>query len=472
MRIRRLYTFFTVSALLAAAGLARAGCASGGITFASQSDVDVANCTFVNGDVVISATAPGNITFNDLKRINGSLIVQGCGDATCSRISGISSTNLTTINGRLQVSSVPSLKTITLPGLQRVDHDLLLQELPELNWVNMTGLKRAGSLKLYSAPKLITAQIGVKGASFDPNIGLKNITGNLTGSADAVVELRNVGLRDLDGILDFWSARRLLIDSLPNLNVQMIKFLNVDEMRVVGNDNLTLRFWESNLNEPNSPGPVINRLVVSNIRSLSPCLQPVVHEFLAFNNSAMEYLYFNFDQLNHIEIRNNPRLKKLVSWAPLNRFWRDIYIHDNPLLSLKRFPGPREPGDNVSETYCRDIAKLRRDQWAWFPNTFDNLVIAADIDNSFFNETFTNLWLNTTSPSETKPKVVDRFEVNSTNKTFDCSALDILRTQKGAFPGRYSCQGQTLPAGIAVPSLEGSMRMALGAAFMAAVLLY
>lgn len=470
--MRRSYTVFAVSALLAAAGLARADCASGGITFASQSDVDIANCTFVNGDVVISATAPGNITFNNLKRINGSLIVQGCGDATCSRILGISSTNLTTVNGRLQVSSVPSLKSITLPGLQRVDHDLLLQDLPELTKVNLGGLKRVGSFKLYSALKLVTAQIGVRGASFDPDIGLKNITGNLTGAADAVVELRSVGLRDLDGILDFWSARRLLIDSLPNLDVQMIKLLNVDEMRVIGNNNLTLRFWESNLNEPNTPGPTIDRLVVSNIRSVSPCLQPVVHEFLAFNNSAMEYLYFNFDQLNRIEIRDNPRLKKVVSWAPLNRFWRDVYIHDNPVLSLKRFPGPREPGDNVSEVYCNDLSKTHRDQWAWFPNTFDNLVIAADIDNSFFNETFTSLWLNTSSPSDTKPKVVDRFEVNSTNSTFDCSGLDILRTEKGAFPGRYSCQGQTLPAGIAAPSLEGSMRMALGAAFIAAILLH
>lgn len=470
--MRRSYTVFAVSALLTAAGLARADCDSGGITFTSQSDIDTANCTFVNGDVVISATAPGNITFNNLTTINGSLIVQGCGDATCSRILGISSTNLTTVEGRLQISSVPSLQSITLPGLRRVNHDLILDELPELTKVNLGGIKRVGSLKLSSALKLITATIGSRGYSFDPNVGLKNITGNLTGSADAVVEVRNVGLRDMDGILDFWSARRLVIENLPNLNVQMIKVLNLDEMRVVGNDNLTLRFWEANLNEPNTPGPIINRLLVSGVRNLSPCLQPVVHEFYAFNNSAMEYLYFNFDQLNRIEIRDNPRLKKIVSWASLNRFWRNVYIHDNPALSLTRFPGPREPGDNVSEVYCNDLSKAHRDQWAWFPNTFDNLVINADIDNSFFNETFTNLWLNTTSPSESKPKVVDRFEVSSTNSTFDCSALDILRTQKGAFPGRYSCQGQTLPAGIGVPSIEGSMRMALGAAFMAATLLY
>jgi hypothetical protein len=44
-------------------------------------------------------------------------------------------------------------------------------------------------------------------------------------------------------------------------------------------------------------------------------------------------------------------------------------------------------------------------------------------------------------------KVTREFIINSTDQGFDCTQLDRLRSVRGAFPGEYSCQGKTLPAG-------------------------
>lgn len=472
-RMRRPYTIFAASATAVVACFllqpALAVECDRSVTFSNQGDVFEANCSSVTGDVVIPATAVGNITFDGLFNVKGDLRVDSCNGDGCSTVLGVSSSNLTQIGGRLYIEGVPSLQSVTLPGLRKVAGDIHLLQLESLNQLNLVGINNIGSFHLVSAPKLLTASIGVAlGISTDPTVGLKNITGEATGASEAEVELRDVGLSTLNGLIDFWDAKRLTIDSLPNLQRQTIRVRNVEEVRIVGNDNMTVYFWEQDVIE-GTPGPNITKLHVSGIRHISPCLQPVVHEFVADNNPGLEYLHFNFDRLARVEVHDNPNLKKMVSWAKLNRFWKDINIHDNPKLALSQFP-VRAPDDNLTAYDCPSFYNAFRDQWAWFPNTFTSVVISADIDNTFFNATFTGLYLNSSGPGTTKPKVVDKFVVRSSNATFDCDDLNLLRSEKGAFPGTYSCQGETVPAGLGA-SLELPMRVALVAAALASVLL-
>ncbi|TLS30183.1 hypothetical protein PpBr36_03865 [Pyricularia pennisetigena] len=436
--------------------------------FENQADVDKANCSSVTGDVVIPATATGVITFNDLLNIQGEFRVDSCKGDGCSLV-GISSRNLTRIGGRLYIEGASRLQSVKLPGLRKVRGDLHLLDLPSLNELDLVSINNVGSFHLVSAPKLLQAKIGLgRGISTDPDVGLKNITGEATGAGEAVVEVRNVGLSNLNGLIDFWDAKRLIVENLPNLHRQTFRVRNVEEMRVVGNDNMTLYFWEENLMEE-TPGPNITRLHVSGIRHISPCLHPVVHEFIADNNPRLEYLHFNFEKLARLDVHDNPNLKKMVSWAKLNRFWKDIHIQDNPQLRLSQFPA-RAPDDNLTAYDCPAFYNAFRDQWAWFPNVFNSVVISADIDNTFFNETWTSLYLDSSGPGTTKPKVMDAFVVKSSNDTFNCQDLNLLRTEKGAFPGTYSCQGETLPAGSGV-SLEAPMRVALVIAAMIGALL-
>ncbi|KAI6357807.1 hypothetical protein MCOR25_007558 [Pyricularia grisea] len=470
VRMRRLYTIFAASAVVATSffsSVLAAEC-DRSLNFENQADVDQANCSSVTGDVVIPSTATGVITFNDLLHIQGELRVDSCKGDGCSLV-GISSRNLTTIGGRLYMEGVPSLQSVTLPGLRKVRGDLHLLDLPSLNELNLVSINNVGSFHLVNAPKLLQAKIGVaRGISTDPDVGLKNITGEATGAGEAEVEVRNVGLSSLNGLIDFWDAKKLTIENLPNLHRQTFRVRNVEEMRVVGNDNMTLYFWEQDLMD-GTPGPNITRLHVSGIRHISPCLHPVVHELVADNNPRLEYLHFNFEKLARLDVHDNPNLKKMVSWAKLNRFWTDIHIHDNPQLRLSQFPD-RAPDDNLTAYDCPAFYNAFRDQWAWFPNVFNNVVISADIDNTFFNATWTSLYLNSSGPGTTKPKVMDAFVVKSSNNTFNCEDLNLLRTEKGAFPGTYSCQGETLPAGLGV-SLEIPIRVALVSAVLIGALL-
>ncbi|EHA53344.1 hypothetical protein MGG_13907 [Pyricularia oryzae 70-15] len=470
-RMRRSYTIFAASAVVATclfSSVLAAEC-DRSLKFETQADVDKANCSSITGDVVIPATATGVITFDDLLNIQGDLRVDACQGNGCALV-GISSRNLTRVDGRLYMEGVPSLQSVKLPGLRKVRGDLYLLDLPSLNELNLVSINNVGSFHLVNAPKLLQAKIGVaRGISTDPDVGLKNITGEATGAGEAEVEVRNVGLSNLNGLIDFWDAKKLTIENLPNLHRQTFRVRNVEEMRVIGNDNMTLYFWEQDMME-GTPGPNITRLHVSGIRHISPCLHPVVHEFVADNNPRLEYLHFNFEKLARLDVHDNPNLKKMVSWAKLNRFWKDIHIHDNPQLRLSQFP-ERAPDDNLTAYDCPAFYNAFRDQWAWFPNVFNNVVISADIDNSFFNATWTSLYLDSSGPGTIKPKVMDAFVVNSSNDTFNCQDLNLLRTEKGAFPGTYSCQGETPPAGLGV-SLEAPMRVALvSAAIIGALLL-
>ncbi|KAF7557022.1 hypothetical protein G7046_g6152 [Stylonectria norvegica] len=432
-----------LSILLSCAHLTAAGnCPDGStVTIKSQEDAnEFKTCRTFKGDIVISKDAIGDIALEGPVNIVGKVYTNSNSSEESSGLLAFSTDTIETITGDLEISSLGGLKNVSLTNLRTVGGALRLNNLPMLTGLHLEGINSVASFHLISTPNLLNANIGSQVVRNDPEVGLKHITSETT----PIIEIKNVGLNDLTGLMDVWNASMFILEDVPNLDHTILITDHVQEMRIHGNGNLTLEMWERLLDGFNQP--VIETLNITGVKHISPCLWPDVYEFIAINNTV-EYLHFGFKNVQRLEIRDNPYMKTLVPFNGQNLWeWNltDILIKDNPLLTLERHP-PRAKDDNLTVLECPFMFNHSTDAWEWYPFHMNTIVVNASVQDNFF-QSFIDLWGQTTfKVDNTVPAVFREFNVTSTDLSFSCSQLDRLRTITGAFPGEYSCQGHSLP---------------------------
>ncbi|KAK7421461.1 hypothetical protein QQX98_002160 [Neonectria punicea] len=347
-------------------------------TINSQEEADqLSKCRTFKGDIVISGDAVGNLTLEGPVKIDGKVYTDSDSSGATSRLSAISSDTIESITGDLNISSLGELKSISLPSLSLVGGALTISKLPELVDLHLEDINSVASFRLISAPKLLDAEIGLPLLAEDLDVGLKHITDE----TDAVIEVRDVGLEGLGGLMNFWNASTFILEDMPNLDEALLLALRIGQARISGNGKLKLFMSEKSVG---SVQPVLETLNITGVRHISPCLWPDVHEFAAVNTTA-EYLHFGFKQVRRLEIRDNPYMKTLVPWNG-NNLWEwnltDVLIQNNPLLSLKQYPR-RANNDSLTELDCPFMYENNEDAWTWYPFHMNTVVINASIDNTF-----------------------------------------------------------------------------------------
>jgi hypothetical protein len=364
--------------------LAALSCDTGGtnatIYISSQQDATVlsSSCSTWNGDIsIIAADITGNITLDGLVTIQGSLYINGTGQVT-----GLSSQTLKTISGNLTIDSVPSLKSIELPALATVGGPVRFSRLDSLVTVNLAALNAVDSLFLISLPRLPMVKI-FQGEAYGTTMGLHNITN----PTDPRVEIIDVGLTELGGLVDTYDANALVISGVPQLNHATVFTGHIKTVQINGNGNLTFSLVDiSYQNGSRTAHPLIETLNITGVKHVNPCEASTVHEFIAINNTV-QYLHFDFFGLRRLEIRDNPDLKMLLprNGADLSQ-WElsDVLITGNPLLQLTEFPVRSPDDDDLTKSGCLDVYSSRwKDTWKWYPFHMNTTVISANIDNTF-----------------------------------------------------------------------------------------
>ncbi|KAH8690219.1 hypothetical protein BGW36DRAFT_433170 [Talaromyces proteolyticus] len=368
--------------------MAGASCPDATITITTQTDADkLGQCQTFDGDIVLTPTIKEDITLRGIQKINGALYT-GPGTDTADKPTNaqftLSSNTLTSISGNLTLSSMPGLYGLFLPNLTTVGGPVTMSELPVLANLSLQSINSVGNIRIISAPKLVNATMGSKTVTTDPTIGLKHITD----PTDATIEVRNVGLSNVDGLIDLYNASNLILKDLPNLNSVILRTGNIDQVEIQGNNDLTVYTWEGSI-FTDTPQPIIGTLNISGVKQVDPCLWPDVHNFIAVNNS-IEYLHFGFKSLQRIEVRDNPNLRRFLPWngpdfATINVWlWNltDLIIKDNPLLTLQH-SFPRAANDTLTAQQCPFMFREQKDDWYWWPFHMQSLVIDANIDNTY-----------------------------------------------------------------------------------------
>ena len=346
----------------------------------SQEDADtLGKCDRFNGDVGISPAAPGNITIDGLTEIRGKLFTADAGGKSAA-LSGVTCETLRTVDGGLSITNINTLQSISLPELFTVSGPLEISNLPALTDLQLQKINSVANFKLISAPNLLKMSVGAELVDIDPTVGLKH----LTSQSDPSIQIRDVGIDQLSGVVDFWNASLFELAELPNLQSMLLILHHADEVRIQGNGNLTIHMMEEGWSD--APQPVMEKLYITGVKHISPCLWPDVHEFVAVNNTA-KYLHFGFHAVQRLEIRDNPNMKTLIPWNGQNLYeWNltDVLITGNPELTLQQFPH-RRPDDNLTAYDCPFMYGENTDQWQWYPFHMNNVVIDANIDNTFLS---------------------------------------------------------------------------------------
>ncbi|SPO07086.1 uncharacterized protein DNG_09780 [Cephalotrichum gorgonifer] len=416
---------------------------SGTATISSQSDADsISDCNTFDGDVTFAPDASGDISLGDLRVIKGDLSASG----SDSGLTGISAAKLTDINGDLTISSLRGLASINFPSLRLVGGPVSVSDLPFLTSLNVPEINSIGSLSLTTAPLLTDLNFGTFPATDDLSVGLRHITGS-----SATVTIKSIGASDITPIFGSWNASKVEVADMRNLDSMILLVGNVDDFRISGNGNLSLHMgqkgWSGDVQ------PVINRLSISGVVHVAPCLYPDVHEFVVEDNTV-EYLHFGLMALRKLEVRRNPNLRYLVPFNGDSRFdWNltDVVIEENPVLRLVETPKRAENDTRTSEN-CPYMWGDENEPFVWFSEELHNVIVSGNVDNSFFTSLI-GPWLDGAGghvyegPNHGPARITEKLSISSTDESFDCTDFNTLRSGWGAIPGEYSCQGKTIPAG-------------------------
>ena len=351
-----------------------------GFTIASQADADVlSKCSEYTGDVLIASKAHGNITIDGLVTLHGRLSTAPSDSIeSATKLIGFSSKTIETIDGDLSITNLKGLELLDLPALTTVGGDVRLQSLPALVNVHLEQINSVASLSLVSLPGLRSPSIGLDHLTEGSSRGLKHITS----TSDPKVEVRDVGFVDLGGIMDNWNASLFSLEDAPNLNELLIIVGRVGEVRIRGNGNLTLHMPEKGW--VGDVVPVMEKLSITGIKHISPCLHPEVWDFVAINNTV-KYLRFGFKGVRRLEIRDNPNMKRLLPFNGQNLWeWNlsTMVVQDNPLLELVEYPS-RAADDILTLGDCPYMFNNTKDQWQWYPFSMETISINARVENSF-----------------------------------------------------------------------------------------
>lgn len=137
----------------------------------------------MQGDVLISPDASGEINLDGVTTIQGRLTIQDCGSGCDSGLTKISSSTLQSVGGGLQIANAKGLKEISFPALREAQGNVSFWDLPALETLDISALDSVEGLDVGAVPQLY--YLGLPPAAF----GNVNISGN----GNLVVGLSNNG---------------------------------------------------------------------------------------------------------------------------------------------------------------------------------------------------------------------------------------------------------------------------------------
>jgi hypothetical protein len=196
----------------------------GTATITSQFDADLLRsaCPTVTGDVILAANAAGSITLDGIQIIEGSLVSDAC-SGSCSSLTSLISSTLTTVSRNISLQGLSGLTTIFLPQLQVVGAELYLDTLPVLQNLSTPVLVSVGQVHLVAAPSL----------TFINLTQIQNVTGQ-----NPSVLVSGVASDNLQGFNVNSNLSSFILRDCPNLKDFGLSTPQIDYIEIAGNGSL------------------------------------------------------------------------------------------------------------------------------------------------------------------------------------------------------------------------------------------
>ncbi|KAF9887897.1 hypothetical protein FE257_009557 [Aspergillus nanangensis] len=233
---------YALPALLATQAVFAADCGDGdSIKIENQSDADgYSTCKTLKGDVEVSEHYSGDLNFQSVEEIDGSLNIDGAANMT-----SLSAPNLESISETFQLNGLTTLASLSFGSLTTVK-SIKWTALPNLQTLDFTkGVTEAGSVAITN-----TGLTNLDGISLK-TVGTFDITEN--------VQLKTVNVNNLKnatGLINFAGNMDTLEIELPNLvGGTNMTFRNVSSVSIPSLKELSgqLGFWGDSFQSFSAP---------------------------------------------------------------------------------------------------------------------------------------------------------------------------------------------------------------------------
>ncbi|KAF2965811.1 hypothetical protein GQX73_g7769 [Xylaria multiplex] len=413
-------------------------------------------CTNITGDLVLGSEASGEIILDGITNIFGSL--RNDGD---SAITSISSSTLSAIWVNAAFQGLSSLQSIAFPNLITVgtpDQDrgiiangsVVLEDLPALETTNLEGLTNIGEYHVIALPKWTEDECGL----YERDIQ--------TSQGPSVIEIRDVAFQG------------------PYGPCVLITQTNVDSITISGYAHPTISLYQNSTKSISITGDgnssvklgtaFIGSAAISGTSSLTvDVVTKNAIDELEVRNSTFEFIdqYLReYHPIRALVIDNNPNLTKFPNYELSWFDWTVVSPEAGPIYDSIELRGVPSLYLHPNSTHLTNDTNvdgfLNKDWYNGYCTTgracmanMTSVIIDGNITNDFFEDFIFAFWSNASrksfwSDAENKidiryhGRVWERFEINSTDPTFNCARIDRLR-DVGLFPGEYSCNGKTVP---------------------------
>ncbi|KAI0537055.1 hypothetical protein GGR58DRAFT_527693 [Xylaria digitata] len=395
-------------------------------------------CANITGDLVLGSEASREIILDGITNIFGSL--RNDGD---SAITSISSSTLSAIWVNATFRGLSSLQSITFPNLIAVgtlsqDRSILangsvvLEDLPALETTSLESLTNLGEYRVIALPKWTEDECG----PYERD--------NQTSRGPSAIEIRDVAFKG------------------PHGPCVLSAQTNVDSITISGYTHPTISLYQNSTKSIAITGNGISSLTVN-------VLTENTIDELEVRNSTFEFIdqYLReYHPIRALVIDNNPNLTKFPNYELSWFDWTVVSPRSGPIYDTIELRGVPSLYLRPKSTHLTNDTNvdgyLNKDWYNGYCTTgsacmanMTSVIIDGNITNDFFEDFIFAFWSNASrksfwSDAENKidirhhGRVWERFEINSTDPTFNCARMDRLR-DVGLFPGEYSCNGKTVP---------------------------
>ncbi|KAI1881557.1 hypothetical protein JX265_000383 [Neoarthrinium moseri] len=333
-----------------------------------------------------------------------------------------------TVYGSVQIAPDANEDAVVLDGVETITQDLVLSGCDDGGCPNVTLARITGS-----SLSRVLGRFDIQGLGTLKEIEFPGLN-EVEGSA-MVQRLGALDTLDLGGL---HTVRNLTVADIPQLYYAELGVSSGATVVVAGNGNLVLRL---NAAQAADDGTIQN-LDISGIGELrwSNRNQVVVDSF-TLRDSRLEVLPLLFNSFGALNIRDNSKLTAVLFPADdparttiVSRL-KSIAVTGNPQLSLNA----------SSPSRWNDTDMLT---WVWPSENMDTVLLDGALHDAFF-QPFVDAhgYTSPQTANSTKPRVLQDFEIRSSVPDFHCEPIDEMR-RHGVFPGRYSCNGNS----VAVPN--------------------
>ncbi|KAK8096592.1 protein ecm33 [Apiospora kogelbergensis] len=431
----------------------------------SQVDIDSAigsGCSNIDGDVVLASDATGELSLDGINSIAGALR-----NENGSQVTAIRNQKIWQIDGQLILREMPKLETVSFRNLLAVgDWASYRTTVGQVAFENLGALS---SLDLY--------ELNILGEFHLVNLPLlKNFTqrGSEFGSRPRTIELRDIGVSNLMAmrLLNNDYRRSSQAESVTISSSSTAEHSNssppggLHEIYISHNYTGRIDLDLDGDADVHITSNYVDRAAVSGARNLSIGASHAVGELVS--------------SVANLDVQDCPAFERFRyignSWfdwtAPTGRLAdavasRSLVLRNLTSMYLHPDTTHRNNATDIdgaghevwSNGYCKyggERDRYYQDSSTRCMGNLTSVVLEGNITNDFFEDFLFAFWSRGVAKSffsdDAKARtdirwhgrVTERFEITSTDPSFNCTAMDELR-DVGLFPGKYSCNGKTAP---------------------------